>query len=105
MDLNMIIIFNWKIFPKLKLKFINNSENHINFKYGDILLIPPHMKVFPTHLTMSCGLVPLVSNIPGNLRVIEDGFNGFSFNYKSKDSFLKSLNLIINSDKLYKEIS
>ncbi len=97
-----------KSFKKLKFKIIRDSRKpYINFKYGDIFINSSSYEGISNSLleAMSCGLVPLVSNIPGNLRVIEDGFNGFSFNFKYKDSFLKSLNLIINSDKLYKEIS
>ncbi len=97
-----------KSFQKLKLKLIRDSKKpYINFKYGDIFINSSSYEGISNSLleAMSCGLVPLVSNIPGNLRVVRDGCNGLFFNLKSKDSFLKSFNLIINSDELYKQIS
>ena len=97
-----------KSFQKIKFKVISDSRKpYLNFKHGDIFINSSSYEGISNSLleAMSCGLVPLVSNIPGNLRVIKHGFNGFSFDFKCKDSFIKSLNLIINSDELYQEIS
>jgi glycosyltransferase involved in cell wall biosynthesis len=55
---------------------------------------------------MSCGVVPIVSNTPGNLAVINDGKNGKVVQLENKkEDLINAINSIISNNELFTELS
>lgn len=55
---------------------------------------------------MSCGVVPIVSNTPGNLAVITDGNNGKVVQLENKkENLINAINSIMTNEEIFEELS
>jgi glycosyltransferase involved in cell wall biosynthesis len=54
---------------------------------------------------IAAGLVPVVSNQTGISRFIENGKNGFVFNYGDKTALIEIINSLVNNSEILKSIS
>jgi len=82
-----------------KIKIYSNSKIFVSCSKGE---------GFPVSLleAMSCGCVPVVSNVGDIVDVIDQGINGYIFNNTDKEEELVSyLQLLLNDEKSAKEIS
>jgi glycosyltransferase involved in cell wall biosynthesis len=92
-------------FNILKVNFkhlVSNPKQY--FKHGDIYINSSSFEGLSNSLleAMSMGVVPIVSNIPGNIEVVQNDINGLVFNLFDSNSFLnKILSLVIDNNKYY----
>ena len=111
---------NLDIFGKGSLKNLlqkaaDNATSSINFydhldhltlkeimKKYKIFILPSKFEGNPKVLleAMSCGCIPIVSNIPNHSEIILNDYNGFLFDLDNKNSLLESINLLIESKNL-----
>ena len=96
------------VFKFLKVNFYGNCEKpYENYNYGDIYINSSSYEGISNSLleAMSCGLVSLVSDIPGNNMVITNNYNGLIFDLNNKASFINQFLRLISSKILYEELS
>jgi glycosyltransferase involved in cell wall biosynthesis len=97
-----------KNFKHLNIYFEQNVESpFLNYKFGDIFINASSYEGLSNSLleAMSQNIVPIVSNIPGNIEVISDGFNGKVFDIDNFNQFRDMFMLVANDTHYYKFLS
>lgn len=82
--------------------FLDTVDNDLLpgiYSLSDFLLITSVYENLPTVLleSMSCGCIPISTDVGGIAEVIEEGVNGFLINSHDKDEFINKINNILNS--------
>ena len=82
----------------LFLKDIEGRDMPDIYSLSDLLLITSAYENLPTVLleAMSCGCIPISTDVGGISEVIRDGVNGFLINPQDKDGFINTITYILN---------
>ncbi|MEA3254684.1 MAG: glycosyltransferase family 4 protein [Candidatus Altiarchaeota archaeon] len=82
----------------LFLKDIEGRDMPDIYSLSDFLLITSAYENLPTVLleAMSCGCIPISTDVGGISEVIKDGVNGFLINPQDKDGFINTITYILN---------
>lgn len=89
------------------VEFLGQRETVTEYlKQADIFVLPSRAEGISNALleAMACGLPAVVSKIPGNVDVVEQGKNGLVFTVDDPESLADSLLLLLTQEKLRAEL-
>ena len=86
-----------------RVRFLGSVDNVRDFYWlSDIFVLPSISEGLPVALleSMACGMAVLVTRIPGNLQVVEDGINGLTCDIDDLDALARCLKMLVEDEGL-----